>query len=108
MGNYGKEPPYYAVIFISTRTDSEDGYAEMASKMELLAGQQDGFLGFDSVRDKSGKGITISYWRDMEAINRWKLHVEHQHAQRLGREKWYESYRVQVCKLEREYECHNI
>lgn len=42
--------PYYAVIFTSTRTEIEEGYSEMASKMEDLARQQEGFLGVESAR----------------------------------------------------------
>ncbi|MEM9868519.1 MAG: antibiotic biosynthesis monooxygenase, partial [Bacteroidota bacterium] len=42
--------PYYAVIFTNTRTEGDDGYAEMAEEMERLAREQPGFLGFESAR----------------------------------------------------------
>lgn len=51
--------PYYAVVFASERTDGDNGYAVMASKMGELASQQKGFLGVDSARD-SALGITVS------------------------------------------------
>jgi len=35
-------PPYYAVIFTSSRIDGDNGYSEMADKMVELAKQQDG------------------------------------------------------------------
>ncbi len=38
------EPPYYAVIFTSQRTDGDDGYSEMASAMHALALAQPGCL----------------------------------------------------------------
>ena len=60
------KPPYYAVIFTSTRTAVDDGYAEMATKMVELAQQQEGFLGIESARNDIG--ITVSYWRDLESI----------------------------------------
>ena len=63
---YTPEPPYYAVIFTSVRTEGDDGYAEMADRMVELARQQDGFLGVESARNEIG--ITVSYWRDLEAI----------------------------------------
>ena len=97
------ELPYYAVIFSSLRHDPAEGYAEMAEKMLALAAEQDGFLHVESVRDASGFGITVSYWRDPAAISRWKQQLEHLQAQQLGREKWYAHYRVQVCKVERAY-----
>lgn len=44
------QPPYYAVIFSSTRKRRQgDGYAEMAAKMEALAKEQSGYLGVESV-----------------------------------------------------------
>ncbi len=41
---------YYAVIFTSTRTEVEAGYAEMATKMVELAKAQPGFIGMESAR----------------------------------------------------------
>lgn len=95
--------PYYAVIFTSLRRAEEgDGYGEMAQRMEELARQQPGFLGVESARDASGLGITVSYWQSLEAIAAWKADAEHLVAQRLGREKWYESFALRVCRVERE------
>ena len=56
------EPPYYAVIFTSTRTAVDDGYGSMADRMVELASQQPGFLGVESTRGADGLGITVSYW----------------------------------------------
>lgn len=43
------QPPYYAVIFTSQRSDTEhQAYADMADAMVALAGQQPGFLGAES------------------------------------------------------------
>ena len=94
-------PPYYAVIFTTLRTKGDNGYAEMAAKMEELAKQQPGYLGVESAREELG--ITVSYWKDLESIRNWKMNVEHQLAQKLGKEKWYASYRLRVCKVERDY-----
>ena len=93
--------PYYAVIFTSKLTRSTEGYDEMASEMEDLASKQPGYLGFESAR--SGLGISISYWKSLDDIRSWKSHVDHLKAQKLGRSKWYESYKVKICKIEREY-----
>ena len=69
------EPPYYAVIFTSERTEGNNGYAEMADRMVELAREQDGFLGVESARNELG--ITVSYWRDLDEIKSWKEHAEH-------------------------------
>lgn len=95
------EPPYYAVIFSSHRTEGDDGYGEMADGMLELAESQPGFLGVESVRE--GLGITVSYWDSPDSISEWKRNAEHREAQRLGRQKWYSTFRVRVAKVEREY-----
>lgn len=95
------EPPYYAVIFSSHRTEGDHGYAEMADRMLALAASQPGFLGIESVRDHLG--ITVSYWESLDSIANWKRNAEHLEAQRLGRREWYSSYRVRIAKVEREY-----
>lgn len=95
------EPPYYAVIFTSLRTEGDNGYAEMAAKMIETVSTQPGFLGFESARE--GIGITVSYWTDLEAINNWKANLEHRKAKQLGRDEWYSAYRLRIAKVERDY-----
>ena len=93
---------YYAVIFTSTRTEVEAGYAEMAIKMVELAKAQPGFIGMESARSEIG--ITVSYWESLEAIKNWKANMEHLEAQQKGRTTWYKNYKVRIAKVEREYE----
>ena len=96
------EPPYTAVIFTSTRTDGDHGYAAMAARMEELAAEQPGYLGIESVRE-GASGITVSYWVDDEAAAAWKQVREHLVAQERGRSTWYANYRVQVATVTRAY-----
>ncbi len=93
---------YYAVIFTSTRTEVEEGYAEMAVRMVELAKQQPGFIGLESARNEIG--ITVSYWESLEAIKAWKENTEHLFAQEKGKTTWYKNYKVRIAKVEREYE----
>lgn len=94
-------PPYYAVIFSSVRTEGDNGYSEMSEKMVDLASAQDGFLGMDTAR--SGIGITVSYWRDLDSIKKWKENSDHSVARLKGRSEWYASFKVRIAKVEREY-----
>ncbi|MGL4818968.1 MAG: antibiotic biosynthesis monooxygenase family protein [Bacilli bacterium] len=98
----------WAVIFTSRRTEGDDGYGEMATQMVELAQTMPGFIRFDSVRDASGKGITVSYWRDPENIRAWREQTDHQVAQKYGREKWYADYEVAVCNVVRAYGKKNL
>ncbi|MBK6612692.1 antibiotic biosynthesis monooxygenase [Ottowia sp.] len=94
-------PPYYAVIFSSTRTEGDDGYEAMAERMLSLAARQPGYLGAESVRNAAGEGITVSYWRDEASIAAWKQQAEHLQAQHLGRTRWYAGYQLRIARVER-------
>ena len=65
------EPPYYAVIFTSVRTDGDNGYGDMAEQMLELASRQPGFLGFETARQDIG--ISVSYWESLAAIVAWSV-----------------------------------
>jgi heme-degrading monooxygenase HmoA len=95
------EPPYYAVIFTSIRTDDDNGYSDAAKRMAELAAMQPGFLGFESARNEIG--ITVSYWDNLESIRNWKNNAEHLLVQQKGKNSFYKSYKTRVCKVERDY-----
>lgn len=95
------QPPYYAVIFATQRTEGDNGYGKMSEKMVELASQQKGFLGVESARDE-GLGITVSYWESLDAIRKWKEHAAHQVAQERGKNEWYKNFSLRVCKVERD------
>ena len=92
-----------AVLFTNLQTDDVAGYDEAADRMEALAAEQPGYLGFETARTPGGAGISISYWVDAASASAWKAVAEHAEAQRLGRERWYSAYRVRVATVDREY-----
>ena len=94
---------YYAVIFSAKRSADDDGYGEMASKMETLAKTMPGYLGFEAACNPDGFEIAVSYWETEEDIAHWKHHQDHLEAQRRGQLDWYEFYDVRVAKVERAY-----
>ncbi|MEJ0002437.1 MAG: antibiotic biosynthesis monooxygenase [Pararobbsia sp.] len=95
-------PPYYAVIFTSLRTADENGYDGMAEEMMTAAARQPDFLGMESAREVLG--ITVSYWDSLESIAAWKRDTAHRAAQKLGRERWHQSYKTRICRVERDYD----
>jgi heme-degrading monooxygenase HmoA len=98
--------PYYAVIFTSVRTSGDNGYGNMSDAMMAAAVKQPGFLGVESAREDVG--ITVSYWDSLESIAAWKNDTAHLRAQQLGRERWYETYKTRICKVERDYDFSKI
>ncbi len=95
------KPPYYAVIFTTVRTNIDDNYHETAHQMEVLAKQQNGYLGIESARTEIG--ITVSYWESLAAISSWKNNLEHTVVREKGRAVWYKEYQLRICKVERDY-----
>lgn len=96
------EPPYFAVIFTSIRTEGDKGYNQKAAAMVELVEKQEGFLGFESAREDLG--ITVSYWTNLTAIKNWKCNTEHMLAQQEGTKKWYKKFKIRICKVETDYE----
>ncbi|MBI3560830.1 MAG: antibiotic biosynthesis monooxygenase [Gammaproteobacteria bacterium] len=89
MADLATTPPsaYYAVIFSSVRTGGDDGYSEAAKHMLALASKQPGLLGFETARHE---------------IDPWKENTTHRQTQKRAKD-WYKSFRVRVCRVEREY-----
>ncbi len=96
------KPPYYTVIFTSERTTNDTGYKKMSDKMIELVKIQPGFLGIESARNKVG--ITVSYWKDLDSIKKWKFNAEHTIARDKGRSIWYQAFKVRIAKVEADYE----
>ena len=87
-----------AVIFTSRLKNPAPGYAEEARRMVALAAECPGFLGMESWRDETGRGVTISWWESREAIAHWKQHPEHRAAQARAAD-WYEEWQIAICEL---------
>lgn len=96
------EPPYYAVIFTAKTMGGDlEGYAETSALMRKLAEKEVGFLGIESVGER--EEITVSYWKDLDAIKSWKFNTDHQIAKAKGRKDWYQKYISRIAKVEKEY-----
>lgn len=92
----------YAVIFRATVAALDKDYVAAIEEMKQLAFEDYGCLEFVSMTEGDER-VAISYWESPEAIANWKRNMDHLAAQARGREKWYQSYTVQVAKIQREY-----
>ncbi len=91
------------MVFSNLRTEGDHGYAVMGARMQELAREQPGYLGYESARDESGLGITVSYWVDDASAQAWKQVHEHAVAQQRGQDTWYSDYQVRVATVHRSY-----
>lgn len=99
--NYGPpKAPYYASIFNYYLSDNLEGYAEMDALTLELAQETEGFLGYESHKS-NGRGSFISYWQDLEAIDRWRQNAVHMQAKFEGKKRWYKYYHSMIAKVER-------
>jgi heme-degrading monooxygenase HmoA len=71
----------------------------MAEEMLETAKTMPGFVDFKSFKAEDGERISIVWWRDEETMAAWRTHARHLVAQRSGREKWYESYKIEVAEV---------
>jgi heme-degrading monooxygenase HmoA len=78
-------------------------YGARNERMYELVQQIPGFLGIKGYVSEDGDRISIARFESEEALNQWRFQPDHVETQRLGREKYYESYWVQVCKTIRDY-----
>lgn len=92
----------HVVIFRATVRQLDEEYARVAARMRELAINDFGCTAFHAVTEGRDE-IALSYWPDEAAIRAWKAHPEHLLAQRAGRERWYESYSVEVAEVTRQY-----
>lgn len=92
----------FVVIFRAKVRSTDSEYSQVAAKMRELALGQFGCLEFAAVTEGADE-IALSYWPSEAHIRTWKAHADHVLAQQLGRERWYESYTVQVAEVTREY-----
>jgi len=95
-----------AVIFEVIPTD--EGYQNYLSIAEALKPNLvkiDGFISIErfSSLAEEGKVLSLSFWRDEEAIERWRNLEAHRIAQTQGRKNFFKDYRLRVASVIRDY-----
>ena len=95
-----------AVIFeVWPDKDHRQDYFDIAAGLKPELEKIDGFISverFASLVDE-GKILSLSFWRDEEAVKRWRTHIEHRAAQREGRGGIFRDYRLRVASVLRDY-----
>jgi heme-degrading monooxygenase HmoA len=84
-----------------TNTAASDGYSDMAAEMEALARRMPGFVDVKAFTADDGERLTVVWWQDEETQKGWREQARHLTAQRFGREKWYEYYKIEVAYVVR-------
>lgn len=85
------------------RPEHEKEYHEWADRMESLARSMPGFVSIKTFYARDGERVSIVEFETAETHEAWRNHPEHKEAQRLGREKFYSEFKIQVLDNPRGY-----
>ena len=75
----------------------------LGARLYELVTRMPGFLSYREYQSRDGEALAVVEFESAAALEAWREHAEHRAAQALGRERFFSSYRIQVCNLERDY-----
>jgi len=95
-----------AVIFEVVPTEEgKPEYLKIAAELRRFLEKRDGFISIERFQSltEEGKILSLSFWRDENSIAEWRNVLEHRNAQKKGKESLFQSYRIRVAEVVRDY-----
>lgn len=95
-----------AVIFeVEPHADQKGAYFALAAALKEDLAKIDGFISVERFESLTtpGKLLSLSIWRDEEALAEWRRLASHRSAQKAGREMMFAGYRLRVASVIRDY-----
>lgn len=95
-----------AVIFeVQPRPGQQEAYLDAAGALRPLLTRIDGFISIERFESLTspGKIVSLSYWRDEDAVREWRNLEPHRRIQSAGREVIFADYRLRVAHVIRDY-----
>ena len=99
-----------AVIFeVEPNPGRKDAYLDAAARLRPLLGDIDGFVSIERFESltQPGKILSLSFWRDEEAVRQWRNVEAHRQVQKAGRASIFADYRLRVAQVVRDYGMHS-
>jgi heme-degrading monooxygenase HmoA len=99
-----------AVIFeVVPRPGMAQRYFDLAAELKPALARIDGFVSVERFRSLTddGKFLSLSLWRDEEAVRAWRTHAHHRAGQQEGRTDVFADYRIRVAAVVRDYGMHD-
>lgn len=96
-----------AVIFEVEPLDGKtETYLDLAAGLREELERTDGFVSVERFQSLTteGKFLSLSFWLDHEAVERWYHHAAHADAQAEGRKSIFKHYRIRVAEVFRDYD----
>jgi heme-degrading monooxygenase HmoA len=98
-----------AVIFeVEPAEGQRQAYLDLAAALRPQVEKIDGFITverFQSITDPK-KMLSLSFWRDEEAVRAWREHTAHRATQAKGRAGIFKDYRLRIAEVARDYGMH--
>jgi heme-degrading monooxygenase HmoA len=94
------------VIFeVTPNPGQRQTYLDMAAALRPMLERIDGFVSIERFESLTvpGKILSLSFWRDEEAVRRWRTLEAHRAAQAAGRDSVFAGYRLRVAHVLRDY-----
>lgn len=98
------------VLFeLTLQPGRQSDYLATAERLRPLLDGVDGFVSIERFGSLSepGRLLSLSCWRDEEAVRRWRLAEAHRQAQDAGRRVIFADYRLRVAEVLRDYGMHD-
>lgn len=95
-----------AVIFeVWPAKDKANQYFDIAASLRPELEKIDGFISIERFESLSTKGkyLSLSFWKDEDAVRNWRSQHEHRLAQAKGRNGIFANYRLRVASVMRDY-----
>ena len=95
-----------AVIFeVWPEAGGQQEYLELAAELRPLLEGRDGFVSIERYQSlaEPGKLVSLSFWRDEQAVEAWRRETPHVEAQLAGRNRLFRNYRLRVATVQRDY-----
>ncbi len=96
----------YIVLFeVIPTAEGKARYLELAAMLKPMLSGFDGFISaerFQSLADER-KILSMNVWESEEAMKKWRTMTEHRMSQLEGKTKLFETYKISVTKVIREY-----
>ena len=95
-----------SVIFeVWPAAGQQQAYLDMAAGLKAELQGIDGFISIERFETlaEPGKLLSLSFWRDEDAVKRWRSLESHRRAQEAGRGGVFQNYRLRVAQVLRDY-----
>src|SRR5437660_536281 len=95
-----------AVVFeVWPASGRMDDYLAIAATLRGELERIDGFISVERFQSltEPGKLLSLSFWRDEEAVRSWRNQLKHRESQTAGRAGIFSNYRLRIASVLRDY-----